>query len=140
MKKKTHNDDTLHDMRDHIVLKHWADAQWSNALLFMPWNDLHPFVSACGYDPATKTWSSGTYFDDGAAAWNHANPAIAAHLSEPVFLADILEDMVGAGCEGATMRDAAEYAMSCRKAVLPDADQTVYDELDAIRDWWECRK
>ena len=34
------------------------------ALLFNPGNDLTPFIVAHGYDPATRSWSSGSYRHD----------------------------------------------------------------------------
>ena len=41
-----------------------GDERCTDALLFNPGNDHTPFIVAHGYDPATRSWSSGSYKHD----------------------------------------------------------------------------
>lgn len=124
------------DPKDHVVLATFPSAGY--AVLFLRGARHQPYVAAYGYDPETREWSQGCYYESPVDAWNQANPAVAAHLSGTVTYGDILEDMHEAGCKQATMADAREYAEECGKYVLlADYADSYCVEGSDICSWWE---
>ena len=127
------------DPKNHVVLATFPEVNY--AVLFLSGAKHQQFVAAYGYDPESRSWSQGHYFDNPVDAWNHANPDVVEHLCTTYTYRDVLETMHGAGFTQATEQDAREYtAVCCTYMLLADAADNCSLESDDICEWWGCNR